>query len=131
MSNADPTNDERNRAAADPVSIQNDTDGGSGSRNGSSDAPREDVDRDWAALARKLADEPTERDPNAGCGQCGPIPKTNEDVCSLMRFFLEQTLPWLRVRKGEPSMENSYLFVVTFTSDEQGSSGEASSTEIP
>jgi hypothetical protein len=88
------------------------------------------ADLDWAALARKLADEPKIRDPNAGCGQCGPIPKTNEDVCSLMRFFIEQTLPWLRVRKGEPSMANSYLFVVTFTSDEQGSSDEAGPKEI-
>ena len=89
------------------------------------------LDRDWEALARKLAIEPTERDPNAGYGQCGKIPQTNEDFVFAIRVILESCCPWLQVHKGEPTHADCYLFSITFTSDEQDDVREADSTDHP
>jgi hypothetical protein len=125
----DPTNAQRNGGRAMSDDLKTDAAESSRSRHCSSDDLREDVERDWAALARKLADEPKIRDPNAAYGQCGKIPQTNEDFVYELSLIFEECFPWLQVKKATPTRPGNYLFSITMISDEQRPSHEVDSID--
>lgn len=107
-----PTNDNDHGAAVVDQTFTTDADGRYRASHGS-------LDRDWEALARKLAIEPIDKHPNAVYALCGKIPKTNADVSNIISSLLYDCFPWLRVHEGKPTDPDCYLFSISFISDEQ------------